>query len=281
VFTSALAAADERPAAPSPLVPPQARLLRNVAFRQRLGEQTPVDGRFLNDRGEQVTLPDCQAGQPAVLVLAYYRCPMLCNQVLNGVAQCLKGVDFEPGSDFQVIVVSFDPSDTVELAAAKKAAVVNAYGKGNEKGWHFLVGDSASVAALARSVGFQYEYDAATKQFAHASGIVLLTREGRTSRYFYGIDYPTRDVRLGLVEASDGRIGSPIDEFLLYCFHYDPLTGKYGLAIMRLVRAAGVLTVATILSYIAISLHRERRQRRIARTVPAHEGFPPPSLELS
>jgi protein SCO1 len=281
ISLSEIACAGETAPTQSPLASPQARLLGNVAFKQRLGKQVPIDALFRSDRGERVTLRECQADRPTVLVLAYYRCPMLCNQVLNAVAQCLKGIDFEAGEDFEVVVVSFDPSDTVALAASKKAAVVDAYGKGDGDGWDFLIGNPANVAALAASVGFHYEYDPATKQYAHASGIVLLTPSGRTSRYFYGIEYPTRDVRLGLVEASQGRIGSPVDEFLLYCFHYDPLTGKYGLAIMRLVRTAGAITVATILSYVAVSLHRERRQRRAAQSVARSEGDRPSSLELA
>jgi protein SCO1/2 len=249
--------------APPPLLPPQAAILGKVGFAQRLNSQIPVDLRFTNDRGENVTLAHCMNGRPTVFVLAYYRCPMLCNQVLNGVARTLQAIDFEPGKDFEVVVVSFDPTDTVELAAAKKEAVVHAFDHdGNGDGWHFLVGDAKTVEKIADSVGFQYQYDASTQQYAHASGIVLLTPAGRVSRYFYGIDYPTRDMRLGLVEASEGRIGSRVDELLLYCFHYDPLTGRYGLAIIRVIRAAGVATVLAIVCFIGVSLRRERKQRR-------------------
>jgi len=246
----------------APLAPPQAAVLGKVAFAQRLNNQVQVELKFTDDRGNKVTLADCMSGQPTVFILAYYRCPMLCNQVLNGVARTLQAIDFKPGKDFEVVVVSFDPTDTVELAAAKKEAVVHAFNHdGDDAGWHFLVGDEKNVAAVADSVGFRYEYDAATQQYAHASGIVLLTPAGRVSRYFYGIEYPTRDVRLGLVEASEGRIGSPVDELLLYCFHYDPLTGRYGLAIIRVIRAGGVATVAAIACFIVVSLRRERRQR--------------------
>jgi protein SCO1/2 len=248
-----------------PLEPPQAALLKKVDFKQRLNNQVPTDLKFTNDRGHQVTLAECINGRPTIFVLAYYRCPMLCNQVLNGVARTVQGIDFEPGEDIEIVVVSFDPTDTVELAATKKEAVVHAFDHDAEgKGWHFLVGDKDTVAAAAESVGFQYEYDESTNQFAHASGIVALTPEGRISKYFYGIDYPTRDVRLGLVEASAGHIGSPVDALLLYCFHYDPLTGRYGLAIMRVLRAGGVMTVAAILGFITVSLRKERKQRRDA-----------------
>jgi protein SCO1/2 len=245
-----------------PMLPPQAAILGKVGFAQRLNSQVPVDLHFTNDHGENVTLADCMQARPTVFVLAYYRCPMLCNQVLNGVARTLQAIDFEPGKEFEVVVVSFDPTDTVELAAAKKDAVVHAFDHdGDGDGWHFLVGDEKAVKKIADSVGFQYQYDAATQQYAHASGVVLLTPAGRVSRYFYGIDYPTRDVRLGLVEASEGRIGSRVDELLLYCFHYDPLTGRYGLAIIRVIRAGGVATVLAIVCFIGVSLRRERKQR--------------------
>ena len=270
-----LAASTARADESNPLEPPQAALLRGVAFTQRLNNQTPLDAKFTNDRGQRVTLADCIDGKPAVLVLAYYRCPMLCNQVLNGVARTLQAIDFEPGQDFQVVVVSFDPSDTVELAAGKKKSVVAAYSRtGSGAGWHFLVGDKKTVAAVAESVGFGYQYDAATDQFAHASGMMVLTPTGRVSRYFYGIDYPTRDVRLGLVEASDGRIGSPVDELLLYCFHYDPLTGRYGLAIINVIRTGGVLTVLGVAAFITRSLRRERKARLQERLPNATSDWP-------
>jgi len=250
-----------------PLATPQARLLQGVKFEQRLNNQVPVDAQLKDEHGNPTTLKDCMAGRPTVFVLAYYRCPMLCNQVLNGVARTLRGVNFQPGKDISVVVVSFDPSDTIELAAAKKAAVVDAYRRGDDgDGWHFLTGDEHTVRELADSVGFQYVYDDKTMQYAHASGIVLLTPTGLVSRYFYGIDYPTRDVRLGLVEASEGHIGSRVDQLLLLCFHYDPLTGQYGLAIMRTIRGTAIVFVACLLSYIGISLRREFKQRREEHT---------------
>jgi protein SCO1/2 len=242
-----------------------------------LNNQVPVDLKFTNDRGEEVTLAESMNGRPTIFVLAYYRCPMLCNQVLNGVARCVQGLDFEPGEDIEVVVVSFDPSDTVELAATKKEAVVHAFDHDADgEGWHFLVGSDKNVAAAAESVGFVYQYDEASQQYAHASGIVVLTPEGRVSKYFYGIDYPTSDVRLGLVEASEGRIGSPVDALLLYCFHYDPLTGRYGLAIMQVIRAGGVLTVAAMVGFITVSLRRERKRSRDVPLPPGEtlgEGF--------
>lgn len=245
----------------------QSKVLQNVRFRQRLDQQVPMESEFRNEMGQIVTVKECIGDRPAVLVLAYYRCPMLCNQVLNGVARSLQGVGFQPGKDFEVVVVSFDPTDTVELAASKKKGVVRAFRYGDDgAGWHFLIGDKQTVATLADRVGFEYQHDPVTDQFAHASGIILLTPAGRVSRYFYGIEYPTRDVRLGLVEASSGRIGSPVDEILLYCFHYDPLTGRYGLAIMRVIRAGGIATVIALVGFIVISLRRESRQRHQSRT---------------
>jgi protein SCO1 len=250
----------------APLEPPQAAFLKKVDFKQRLNNQVPVELKFTNDRGEDVTLAESMNGRPTIFVLAYYRCPMLCNQVLNGVARCVQGLDFEPGQDIEIVVVSFDPTDTVDLAATKKEAVVHAFNHNADgEGWHFLVGSEKNVAAAAESVGFVYQYDEASQQYAHASGIVVLTPEGRVSKYFYGIDYPTGDVRLGLVEASEGNIGSPVDALLLYCFHYDPLTGRYGLAIMRVIRAGGVMTVAAIIGFITVSLRRERKNRRESR----------------
>jgi protein SCO1/2 len=265
--TIAAAALAEKNSAP--LEPPQAAFLKKVDFNQRLNSQVPVNLAFTSDRGEKVTLSESMNGRPTIFVLAYYRCPMLCNQVLNGVARCVQGIDFEPGKDIEIVVVSFDPTDTVELGAQKKKAVVHAFDhEANGEGWHFLVGDEKSVAVAAESVGFQYQYDKSTNQFAHASGIVVLTPQGRVSKYFYGIDYPTRDVRLGLVEASAGNIGSAVDELLLYCFHYDPLTGRYGLAIMRVIRTGGVMTVAAILGFIGYSLRRERKMRPDSTPMP-------------
>jgi protein SCO1/2 len=259
---TSLAAADEPRFS---LASPEARLLGKVSFTQRLDNQVPVTLSFQNEKGDGVTLADCMAGRPTVLVLAYFRCPMLCNQVLNGVVRTMRGIGFRPGQDISVVVVSFDPSDTPAMAAAKKSAIVDVYRSGDDgEGWSFLTGEEENIRVLADSVGFNYAHDAASNQFAHASGIVLLTPTGRVSRYFYGIDYPTRDVRMGLVEASAGKIGSAVDELLLLCFHYDPLTGRYGLAIMRVIRASSVLLVVGMAVFIWTSLRRERTGRREA-----------------
>lgn len=244
------------------LASPQTQLLRKVSFNQRLDNQVPTTLSFQDEKDVSVNLQECIAERPTVLVLAYYRCPMLCNQVLNGVVRTLRGIGFRPGQEISVVVVSFDPTDTPTMAAAKKAAIVDVYRPGDDgTGWSFLTGKEEDIRQLADSVGFNYSYDPATNQFAHASGIVLLTPTGRVSRYFYGIDYPTRDVRMGLVEASANKIGSAVDELLLLCFHYDPLTGRYGLAIMSVIRASSVLLVVGMAAFIWTSLRRERRMR--------------------
>jgi protein SCO1/2 len=268
-FGSCTASAHEED---SSLKPPEAALLGNVAFSQHLNEQLPLDAKLTNDRGEQVTLRECIAGKPTIFVFAYYRCTMLCNQVLNGVARAMQAINLRSGEDYSVVVVSIDPTDTVQLAAEKKDDVVHAFRRNSTgEGWHFLIGDQAVVSALAASVGFQYQYDEKSKEYAHASGAIILTPEGRASRYLYGIDFPTRDLRLSLVEASRGKIGTPVDELLLYCFHYDPLTGRYGLAIMRILRAISVATVVALAGYVTISLRRERKQREIP--LPRREGL--------
>lgn len=239
---------------------PEAVAIGEVKFTQRLENQVRMDAEFTNDRGERVTLADVADGKPTVFVLAYYRCPRLCNLVLNAVSKSLQAIDFEPGKDFNIIVVSFDPSDTYQIAADKKKSVISAFSRtGDDAGWNFLVGDEQTVSEAAESVGFNYAYDKKSGEYAHASGIVLLTPEGRVSRYFYGIDFPTRDVRLGLVEASQGQIGSPVDEILLLCLHYDPSNGRYGIAILNLVRAGGLLTVAAMVGFIGMSIRNDRR----------------------
>lgn len=239
---------------------PESVAIGAVKFTQRLDNQVRMDAEFTNDRGERVTLAEVADGKPSVFVLAYYRCPRLCNMVLNAISKSLQAIDFEPGKDFNIIVVSFDPTDTYQIAADKKKSVISAFSRtGDDAGWNFLVGDEKTVAEAAESVGFNYVYDEKSGEYAHASGIVLLTPEGRVSRYFYGIDFPTRDVRLGLVEASQGQIGSPVDEILLLCLHYDPSNGRYGLAILNLVRAGGVLTVAAMVGFIGMSIRNDRR----------------------
>jgi len=214
--------------------------LQGVGIQQKLDQQVPLNLEFRDEAGRAVQLSAFFHGKPVLLALVYYRCPMLCTQILNGVASSLKAVSFDPGKDFEVVSVSFDPKDTPEIAGAKKLSYLRRYGRpGTANGWHFLTGDPANIKGLTDAVGFHYKYDAASDQFAHASGIMILTPEGRLSRYFYGVEFAPRDVRLGLVEASANKIGNPVDEALLFCFHYDPATGKYGAIAINMLRAAG------------------------------------------
>jgi protein SCO1/2 len=219
--------------------------LQGVGIDQKLDAQIPLDLVFKDESGRALPLSTYfHARRPVLLALVYYRCPMLCTQILTGVESCLKAVSFNPGQDFEVVSVSFDPKDTPEIAAAKKQTYVRRYGRPNTaNGWHFLTGDQANIKALTDAVGYHYKYDARTDQFAHASGIMVVTPEGRLSRYFYGVEYAPRDVRLGLIEASQNKIGNPVDQLLLFCFHYDPATGKYGAMVMNLVRGAGAAFV--------------------------------------
>jgi protein SCO1/2 len=236
-------------------------ILRNVGITQKMNSQVPLDLPFLDEAGRTVKLGDF-LGKPVILALVYYQCPSLCNMVLNGVVRSLHGLTMNAGDQFDVVAVSFDPRETPEMAAAKKQSYVKEYDRaGAERGWHFLTGQEASSRALADSVGFRYSYDALSNQYAHASAIMILTPEGRVARYFYGIDYPARDVRLGLEEASNGRISSVVDQVLLYCYHYDPSQGKYGLAVMNAMRLGGLITVAFLAGFLTIMFRRDFRTR--------------------
>ena len=219
-------------------------LLRDVGVDQKLNDEIPLDLTFRDEHGQTVELARYFGSKPVILTLAYYSCPMLCTQVLNGLDRSLKLIPQTIGKDFNVVTVSIDPTERPVLAEAKQAMYTGMYGRpGAADGWHFLTGDQPQIKALAQAVGFRYAYDSESKQFAHASVIMVLTPEGRLSRYFYGIQYPERDLRLGLDEASRGKISSPVDAILLFCYHYDPHTGKYGLLISRVIQLAGVLTV--------------------------------------
>lgn len=234
--------------------------LEDVSFEQRLGTQVPGDLTFVDELGANVQLGEYFGERPVVLALVYYECPMLCTQVLSGLTSGLKGINFDAGREFDVVVLSIDPGEGPGLASAKKAAYVDRYGRPETAGgWHFLTGRKAEIDALASTVGFSYSYDAETDQYAHAAGITVLTPEGRIARYFYGIDFAPRDLRLGIVEAADQKIASPVDSVLLYCFHYDPSTGKYGLVAMNLVRAGGILTVVGMVTMWVVMRRQERR----------------------
>jgi protein SCO1 len=239
------------------------RQLENVGIDQRLNEQVPLDLTFRDEAGNEVKLGDYFGQKPVVLSLVYYSCPQLCNQVLNGLTSSLGTVkDFSIGKEYNVVTVSFDAREKPELAAKKKASYVEWYKRdGVREGWHFLTGDQAQIDKLTEAVGFHYHWDEPSQQFVHASGVMLLTPQGKLSRYFYGIEYPARDLRLGLVEASDGKIGTPVDKVLLYCFHYDPEQGKYGFVVMNLIRLGGAITLVGVAA-LMIVMRRKNAQRR-------------------
>lgn len=219
-------------------------LLKDVGVDQKLNGSIPLDLAFRDEHGKTVALGRYFHGKPVILTLVYYNCPMLCTQVLNGLDRSLEQIPMSIGQDFEVVTVSIDPTEQPSLAEAKQAVYLGMYNRpGAARGWHFLVGEEASIEQLARAVGFRYAHDPDSKQYAHASVIMLLTPEGRLSRYFYGVSYPARDMRLGLVDASGGKIGSPVDQVLLFCYHYDPHTGKYGLLISRVLQLAGLATI--------------------------------------
>jgi protein SCO1/2 len=239
------------------------QVLRDVGFDQRLGAQVPLDLPFRDETGRSVTLRDYTVDRPVLLVPAYYECPMLCTLVLNGVVSALRALPFDIGREFRVVTVSFNPHETSELAAAKKGTYLEQYRRpGAAEGWHFLVGDEASTRPLMEAIGFRYAWDAEAKQYAHASGIVVLTPAGRLSHYFYGVEFAPRDLRLALVEASNERIGSFVDQLLLFCFHYDPATGRYSRVALNAIRAGGVLTLVALGAFIVVMLRRDRAQAR-------------------
>jgi protein SCO1/2 len=234
--------------------------LQNVGIDQNLNGRLPLDLHFRDESGREVRLGEFFGARPIIITPVYYGCPMLCTQILNGLVSGLKPVSFNAGDQFEVVAVSFDPSETAELAAKKKDAYVKRYGRdGSEKGFHFLTGDEPSIKALTHALGFRYTYDPRTKQFAHASGIMVATPEGRISRYLYGVDYAPRDLRLALVEAAERKIGSPIDGLLLFCYHYDPATGKYGAIAMNFLRLAAAATVLGIAAFLTILFRRDLR----------------------
>jgi protein SCO1 len=219
-------------------------LLKEVGVDQQLNHSIPLDLLFRDEHGKTVSLGEYFHRRPVILTLVYYNCPLLCTQVLNGLDRSLEQIPMSIGKDFDVVTVSIDPTDQPSLAEAKQAVYVGMYNRpGAAEGWHFLTGEEAEIKQLAQAVGFRYAYDPDSKQYAHASAIMLLTSDGRLSRYFYGVRYPSRDMRLGLIDASGGKIGSPADEVLLFCYHYDPHTGKYGLIISRVLQLSGLATL--------------------------------------
>ena len=240
--------------------------LQGIGIDQRLDYQIPLDLLFKDEAGREIPLSTFfKRGKPVILAPVYYRCPMLCTQILSGLAGSLKAVSLNPGKDFEIVAVSFDPKDTPETAQDKKQMYLKRYGRANSaNGWHLLTGDQANITALMDSVGYHYKYDPATDQFAHASGIMVITPEGRLSRYFYGVEYAPTDVRLGLVEASRNKIGNAVDQILLFCYHYDPQTGKYGAVVMNMIRFAGASFTLVCGVFLFIFMRRDvRRDRRV------------------
>jgi protein SCO1 len=240
--------------------------LRDVAFDQKLNQQIRLDLKFRDETGAAVEINRYFGRKPVILNFVYYKCRDLCPLLLDGMVRALRALSFEIGNQFEVVTVSFDPHDDPRLAAARKQDFVQRYARsGARSGWHFLTGDEVNIEKLSRAVGFRSHYDPQTGEFAHATGIVLLTPEGRTSRYFYGIDFSPRDLRLGLIEAAAGKIGSPIDQLLLFCYHYDPVAGKYGLMVSNVIKLAGSVTVLALAGFIFVMLRRERTRASVGR----------------
>ncbi len=241
-------------------IEPVPKALQRVGLVERLDAPLPLEQAFKDDRGRDVTLGSYfRPGHPVVLTLNYYRCPMLCTLELNGLVDAMKGLAWSPGDEFEVVTVSFDPRDTTMLARAKKLGYLEGLGKpGAETGWHFLTGSAPAIDALTKAVGFTAEYDVKTDQYGHAAVITVATPNGRVSRYLYGVQFEPQTLRLALVEASRGRIGSTWDRFILYCYHYDPDAGRYSLAARSLMRAGGVLTVLILAAVLGTLWLRER-----------------------
>ena len=239
---------------PANLRPPG---LKNVGIEQHLDEPIPRNLEFRDETGKAVKLGDYFGDKPVILSLVYYRCPMLCSEVLSGLESSLRVLKFDVGEDFEVLTVSFDPHDTPEIATAKKAEYIRRYKRaGAAEGWHFLTGSQESIDALTRAAGFQYGYDPKSGQFAHTTAIMILTPGGKIAQYYFGVDYAPKDLRLGLVEASQGKIGNVVDELLLYCYHYDPATGKYGAIISRILQLSAAATILILGGLLLILFRR-------------------------
>jgi protein SCO1 len=238
--------------------------LKEIGITQKLGDQLPLETQLKDENGKAVKLGDYfTSGRPVIVAFVYYECPMLCNQVLNGLTGSLKGINLDAGKDFDVVAVSFDAreNDKPDLARNKKASYVERYARpGSENGFHFLTGNEASINAVTSAAGFSFKWDEKSEQFAHAAGVMIATPEGKLSRYFYGIDYSPKDVKFGLMESSAKKVGNPAEQLLLYCYHYDPSTGKYGLAILRVVRLGGIVTLLGMGAMAFVFWRRNKRK---------------------
>jgi protein SCO1/2 len=240
-------------------------VLKGVTIEQRLNSQLPLDAVFRDENGQTVQLAKYFGKRPVVLALVYYECPMLCTQILNGVVRTAKSLTLTPGKDYDVLVISFDPAETPAMALAKKATYMKSFGRPETAdGWHFLTGATPSIDSVTNAVGFHYKWDPSLKQYAHASAVYVLTPEGRLSKYFYGINYSPTDMRFGLVEASHNKIGTAVDQVLLFCSHFDPHTGKYTVTIFSVLRLAGAVTLLLLGGYVAIMLRRDKAKKKQA-----------------
>lgn len=245
----------------APAAAQRPKILSDVGIDQKLNAQVPPDLIFHDEMGRDIRLGDYFGKRPMVLALVYYKCPMLCTMVLNDLTKAMNSMKMTCGGQFDILTISFDPNETPTLAQEKKDQYIRAYRRPHaEEGWHFLTGPPASIDALTKTVGFRYAWDPKYQQYAHASGLIILTPEGRTARYFYGIDYAPSDLELSLAEASHGKETSVADQILLYCFHYDPATGRYSLMVTRLIQAGGVLTMLILGSYMFWAFRRDRKR---------------------
>ena len=265
-FLMAVPAAAQRTGAPAPGYRPAPgavassipKPLREIGFDQNLNVTLPLDAEFRDEQGAGVRLGQYFGKKPVVLAFVYYECPMLCTQVLNAITSSVGVLTLEAGTDFELVMISFDPRETPAQAFAKKAEYVRRYARpGTDQGWHFLTGEEPSIKRVTHAAGFRYAWDADTNQYAHPTGVIVVTPDGRPARYLFGIEYGPRDLRFALIEASEGRIGSVVDSLLLYCFHYNPMTGRYGVYIMRTLRIAGTATVLLIATFIVVMVRRE------------------------
>lgn len=263
---STLAAAQGMNAGPRGTLQPPPTILKQVGIDQQLGSQIPLDLKFRDEIGREVKLGDYFHKRPVVLSMVYYECPMLCGEVLNGEASVFSTLKFDIGKEFDVVTVSFDPTETPDLARGKKRTYIERYGRnGAEEGWHFLTGTPESINAITKAIGFNYAWDPESKQFAHAAAIMVITPEGKVAQYFYGVEYAPKDLRFAIVQASQGKAGNLVDQVLLYCYHYDPRTGKYGAVVSRVMQLAGVFTIAILGGFLIIMFRMEPQSARKGR----------------
>jgi protein SCO1/2 len=273
MLAAGVVSAAAQPTAPLSVPPPGPAataaipMLKDVGVDQKPDSQVPLDTPFVDEAGKDVTLAQYFGPRPVILILAYYECPMLCTQVINAAAASMIPMNLVAGRDFDVLVVSFDPGETPALAAGKRESFLKRYGRpGSESGIHFLTGRQASIDALTKAVGFKYAYDPKIDQFAHPAVMTILTSAGRVSRYLFGIEFAPRDLRFALVDAGQGKVGSVVDQAMLFCYNYDPETGRYGFAILTAIRVGGLMTVLGLGLFIGVTLRRERRQDRAVKS---------------